>query len=153
MEVILGHAPQRWTRTLQRLWQEIDRCAIEIDHEDPTAKWTWSQETWIQKILEVDATQKYTTEDTDALMQIFHESALTNWNRSQWQLYLPLKNMANAMKRGVAVQAFRDNWQMSTHCGCTTGVAKNMWTYIDACLLYTSPSPRDTERSRMPSSA
>ena len=24
---------------------------------------------------------------------------------------------------------------------------------IDACLLYTSPSPRDTERSRMPSSA
>ena len=23
----------------------------------------------------------------------------------------------------------------------------------DACLLYTSPSPRDTERSRMPSSA
>ena len=24
---------------------------------------------------------------------------------------------------------------------------------IDVCLLYTSPSPRDTERSRMPSSA
>ncbi|WP_460366159.1 hypothetical protein, partial [Staphylococcus aureus] len=24
---------------------------------------------------------------------------------------------------------------------------------INACLLYTSPSPRDTERSRMPSSA
>ena len=24
---------------------------------------------------------------------------------------------------------------------------------IEACLLYTSPSPRDTERSRMPSSA
>ncbi|GAB5886412.1 hypothetical protein JMUB7554_27940 [Staphylococcus aureus] len=23
----------------------------------------------------------------------------------------------------------------------------------DSCLLYTSPSPRDTERSRMPSSA
>ena len=25
--------------------------------------------------------------------------------------------------------------------------------YIDACLLYTSPSPRDVEESRMPSSA
>ena len=24
---------------------------------------------------------------------------------------------------------------------------------LNACLLYTSPSPRDTERSRMPSSA
>ena len=26
-------------------------------------------------------------------------------------------------------------------------------TTIQTCLLYTSPSPRDTERSRMPSSA
>ncbi|GAB5885691.1 hypothetical protein JMUB7557_27750 [Staphylococcus aureus] len=26
-------------------------------------------------------------------------------------------------------------------------------TVVNACLLYTSPSPRDTERSRMPSSA
>ena len=26
-------------------------------------------------------------------------------------------------------------------------------THIYFCLLYTSPSPRDTERSRMPSSA
>ena len=27
------------------------------------------------------------------------------------------------------------------------------WPIADTCLLYTSPSPRDTERSRMPSSA
>ena len=26
-------------------------------------------------------------------------------------------------------------------------------TYVQPCLLYTSPSPRDTERTRMPSSA
>ena len=30
---------------------------------------------------------------------------------------------------------------------------KNIIAYGAACLLYTSPSPRDTERSRMPSSA
>ena len=143
MEVILGHVPQQWTRTLQLLWQEIDRCAIEIDHEFPTAYGTWSQETWIQKILEVDATQQYMTEDTDALMQIFHQSALANCNRSQWKLYLPLKNMANAMKRGVAVHHFRENWQMSTHCECSTGVAKNMWTYIDAVKRW-------VERNRRP---
>ena len=29
----------------------------------------------------------------------------------------------------------------------------NRGHYLDSCLLYTSPSPRDTERSRMPSSA
>src|SRR5665213_2492647 len=27
------------------------------------------------------------------------------------------------------------------------------WTYINDCLLYTSPSPRDRQKSRMPSSA
>ena len=27
------------------------------------------------------------------------------------------------------------------------------WDYTDACLLYTSPSPRDQRGSRMPSSA
>jgi len=29
----------------------------------------------------------------------------------------------------------------------------NVGEIIDACLLYTSPSPRDRTRSRMPSSA
>ena len=31
------------------------------------------------------------------------------------------------------------------------GNKKNLWIHI--CLLYTSPSPRDRTRSRMPSSA
>ena len=33
------------------------------------------------------------------------------------------------------------------------GVPGMLGTYIGACLLYTSPSPRDRTRSRMPSSA
>ena len=28
-----------------------------------------------------------------------------------------------------------------------------VWTKVISCLLYTSPSPRDVEESRMPSSA
>ena len=32
-------------------------------------------------------------------------------------------------------------------------MAKGTVTYYDSCLLYTSPSPRDRTRSRMPSSA
>ena len=32
-----------------------------------------------------------------------------------------------------------------------TGISYD--SYFKGCLLYTSPSPRDTERSRMPSSA
>ena len=33
---------------------------------------------------------------------------------------------------------------------CTTGTIAQV---VDGCLLYTSPSPRDRTRSRMPSSA
>ena len=33
------------------------------------------------------------------------------------------------------------------------GTNKHMHTVIEACLLYTSPSPRDKRQSRMPSSA
>ena len=34
-----------------------------------------------------------------------------------------------------------------------TGTGLREYEYVDACLLYTSPSPRDRTRSRMPSSA
>ena len=30
---------------------------------------------------------------------------------------------------------------------------RNAWAYLESCLLYTSPSPRDRQKSRMPSSA
>ena len=36
----------------------------------------------------------------------------------------------------------------------SSGVVHTLWVgLVDACLLYTSPSPRDRTRSRMPSSA
>ena len=34
-----------------------------------------------------------------------------------------------------------------------TTIAKALCTQLGVCLLYTSPSPRDVEESRMPSSA
>ena len=34
-----------------------------------------------------------------------------------------------------------------------TGTIKDVKVFIDPCLLYTSPSPRDRQKSRMPSSA
>ena len=38
-------------------------------------------------------------------------------------------------------------------CGRDAGVESQVAVYFDACLLYTSPSPRDGLLSRMPSSA
>ena len=34
-----------------------------------------------------------------------------------------------------------------------TGAGRGLHHYVNSCLLYTSPSPRDVEESRMPSSA
>ena len=36
---------------------------------------------------------------------------------------------------------------------CRDGKIAEEWELIDTCLLYTSPSPRDRQKSRMPSSA
>ena len=40
---------------------------------------------------------------------------------------------------------------VSTWYGGIIGIGEN--TYLYGCLLYTSPSPRDRQKSRMPSSA
>ena len=37
--------------------------------------------------------------------------------------------------------------------GCATGIYRDNQGVIRGCLLYTSPSPRDRQKSRMPSSA
>ena len=36
---------------------------------------------------------------------------------------------------------------------CASDAEKAAFVAVDTCLLYTSPSPRDRTRSRMPSSA
>ena len=54
-----------------------------------------------------------------------------------------------------SVQALeRVRWKMQSAWGSQVKILGETGLYIsDTCLLYTSPSPRDTERSRMPSSA
>ena len=45
---------------------------------------------------------------------------------------------------------------VGAHCTLQGVVARRMWAACSpyrACLLYTSPSPRDRQKSRMPSSA
>ena len=44
---------------------------------------------------------------------------------------------------------FNNRWKHGVDCGVNTG----SYSIVYACLLYTSPSPRDRTRSRMPSSA
>ena len=44
-------------------------------------------------------------------------------------------------------------WHLSVEAGCWRCTVYNRMYHPRGCLLYTSPSPRDVEESRMPSSA
>ena len=59
---------------------------------------------------------------------------------------LPKNAMYNAIKAGGNYGEIFEN-----NLGATSGI--NIERGVNACLLYTSPSPRDRTRSRMPSSA
>ena len=73
---------------------------------------------------------------------------------STWGLGFALRS---AIKDGVpkpAVIHFNNCFNMSVEVLHTVATHADFATgYANYCLLYTSPSPRDTERSRMPSSA
>ena len=51
------------------------------------------------------------------------------------------------------VAASREVSVVPTIAGKVTGFGYEVGNSVGACLLYTSPSPRDMRRSRMPSSA
>ena len=60
-----------------------------------------------------------------------------------WAAYIIFPYVRFLNKEGYGFSVFcKDNDDKTTD-----------FIYLNACLLYTSPSPRDTERSRMPSSA
>ena len=55
---------------------------------------------------------------------------------------------------GFAAVVLLDESHVSAHCYYDKGIlAIDAFTCGDSCLLYTSPSPRDRQKSRMPSSA
>ena len=66
----------------------------------------------------------------------------------------------NTLLAGSLLLAFAGTAQAEAGCGIEKGTVSilgndfpALHAVVDACLLYTSPSPRDRTRSRMPSSA
>ena len=80
---------------------------------------------------------------------IFLSTSCTGDNN---ELYLPCMNMIETQikQRGIKDQAILDAMsKINRH----EFVQENFERLAYSCLLYTSPSPRDRTRSRMPSSA
>ena len=63
-----------------------------------------------------------------------------------WYGFNPGSQLALASAAGNSARVFNDNARVIARTATTT-------TTLAACLLYTSPSPRDLSTSRMPSSA
>ena len=82
-----------------------------------------------------------------------HRRAFEAWmqNVNQYSDHSGLTNPNDYMADATVVQLGRA--QVARETGTGTGGNANVLAQYKFCLLYTSPSPRDTERSRMPSSA
>ena len=73
---------------------------------------------------------------------------------ARWVLKWKIVNDRRIIQARLVVRGFKDLQaaQLSTYAGTTTRWGQRLVNSV-ACLLYTSPSPRDVEESRMPSSA
>ena len=76
------------------------------------------------------------------------------WNGVMNAKHNPLKNIQDLQVRHMALQALAWMWciAFSIMIGDLMFFGTSLIAHT-ACLLYTSPSPRDRTRSRMPSSA
>ena len=73
-------------------------------------------------------------------LQTCHSSFLVTENCDNWQLHQYCEN---------GLQMENKSQEILHHLG----TQKDEIDHIAVCLLYTSPSPRDRQKSRMPSSA
>ena len=83
---------------------------------------------------------------------LFGDSLMAGYGLpKEYHLSLILEN--NLKKDGLNIEIINGSVSGSTSSG---GLNRVEWTLSETdidCLLYTSPSPRDVEESRMPSSA
>ena len=98
-----------------------------------------------------DLVQKQLKDVLDAYLNKSKDKAIEIWRKDE-----QVDDLTNLAMNEVATYLQKDkkNLEMATHLLFVTKNIERAGDHItNICLLYTSPSPRDTERSRMPSSA
>ena len=69
----------------------------------------------------------------------------------EWQYDV---NKINDTEYNISFSAsILDGWKLYSQFSPDEGALPTSFRFINNCLLYTSPSPRDRQKSRMPSSA
>ena len=84
--------------------------------------------------------------DKKDFIEGLQNSLLYKWNRRGKYLIAELKK--NVSNNNANELSLEENGVLVVHLRMT-----GYFTFNNTCLLYTSPSPRDRQKSRMPSSA
>ena len=72
------------------------------------------------------------------------------------KMYCHIKDALHVdnLQRGINnFVKWTERWQVTLNINKCKVISVHHRRYTDSCLLYTSPSPRDRQKSRMPSSA
>ena len=83
--------------------------------------------------------------------------SLLRWSENQWEQSI-LPSLSEFISIEALSPGFEPKWEEKGELSATLDLFQN-WADVqgidglESCLLYTSPSPRDVEESRMPSSA
>ena len=77
---------------------------------------------------------------------------MSNFSKSEKEIY-ELRKQKIALLNDISNDSFPTKFNESTKISNIINEHRDIEEGIHTCLLYTSPSPRDVEESRMPSSA
>ena len=80
------------------------------------------------------------------------DKGVVRTNVQGWHSHTTMQDMPEYQKLVSMLYACQKTIYDQEHLD-SEPVLGNMWANINPCLLYTSPSPRDRQKSRMPSSA
>ena len=136
---------------LTEVFHQSDNMMRELTDKNLTYLHIWGEN--LQNILSEDEICDYIkkAQEDAGFLEFFFLSADGDYKMATGETgYLGLQeNMEEEIRQGNDVIAKAHLRQIQ----CFQGVAKNLIIKYNSCLLYTSPSPRDRQKSRMPSSA
>ena len=84
---------------------------------------------------------------------IFAKYCITFKNMTMEKTFAQISELFDQFSKDASLQVEKGNKAAGTRARKASLELEKLLKRFRNCLLYTSPSPRDTERSRMPSSA
>ena len=86
-------------------------------------------------------------------MEVVKLKELGNTSVAKKLISMPLKTFKKLFNTEKPTAEYKKMQETCKQIVQGNGIVERSFTWVNNCLLYTSPSPRDRQKSRMPSSA